>query len=69
MRSEQVLAQVIPDGTLPTNVTSPNGLNFTIDGDSRSGNHLFHSFDQFPCPRVARQFSITQLIFKIFSVG
>jgi filamentous hemagglutinin family protein len=43
-------AQVIPDGTLPTNVTSPNNLNFAIDGGSRSGNNLFHSFRQFSVP-------------------
>jgi filamentous hemagglutinin family protein len=43
-------AQVIPDGTLPTTVTSPNNLNFAIDGGSRSGNNLFHSFGQFSVP-------------------
>ncbi len=43
-------AQVIPDGTLPTTVTSPNNLNFEIGGGSRSGNNLFHSFSQFSVP-------------------
>ena len=43
-------AQVIPDGTLPTNVTSLNNLNFAIAGGSRSGNNLFHSFSQFSVP-------------------
>ena len=45
-----VNAQVVPDGTLPTSVTSPNDLNFTIDGGSRSGHNLFHSFRQFSVP-------------------
>ncbi len=48
--SGNAFAQVIPDGTLPTSVTSPNNLNFAIDGGSRSGNNLFHSFGQFSVP-------------------
>ncbi len=43
-------AQVIPDGTLPTAVNSPDNRNFTIDGGSRSGANLFHSFSQFSLP-------------------
>jgi filamentous hemagglutinin family protein len=43
-------AQVMPDGSLPTAVTSPDNLNFTIDGGSRSGSNLFHSFSQFSVP-------------------
>jgi filamentous hemagglutinin family protein len=43
-------AQVIPDGTLPTVVGSPNGLDFVIEGGDRSGNNLFHSFSQFSVP-------------------
>ncbi len=43
-------AQVIPDGTLPTAVMSPNQLNFTIDGGGRSGPNLFHSFSEFSVP-------------------
>jgi filamentous hemagglutinin family protein len=50
MLSGAAIAQVIPDGTLPTNVTSPNNLNFAIGGGSRSGNNLFHSFSQFSVP-------------------
>ncbi|NJM46381.1 MAG: filamentous hemagglutinin N-terminal domain-containing protein, partial [Alkalinema sp. RU_4_3] len=42
--------QVIPDGSLPTGVTSPDGRNFAIDGGARSGNNLFHSFSQFSVP-------------------
>jgi filamentous hemagglutinin family protein len=43
-------AQVLPDGTLPTLVSSPNNLDFAIDGGSRSGPNLFHSFSQFSLP-------------------
>ena len=42
-------AQVIPDGLLPTIVTL-SGNSFTIDGGTRSGNNLFHSFGQFSVP-------------------
>jgi filamentous hemagglutinin family protein len=43
-------AQVLPDGTLPTLVTRPNNLDFAIEGGSRSGSNLFHSFSQFSVP-------------------
>jgi filamentous hemagglutinin family protein len=43
-------AQVIPDATLATTVSSPNNLNFTIDNGSRSGANLFHSFSNFSIP-------------------
>lgn len=48
-----VQAQVTSDGTLtsPTTVPlSPNGKDFIINGGSRSGNNLFHSFSQFSVP-------------------
>lgn len=44
------IAQVIPDGSVPTNVTSPDNLNFAIEGGGRSGSNLFHSFRQFSIP-------------------
>ncbi|MGI0495184.1 filamentous hemagglutinin N-terminal domain-containing protein [Alkalinema pantanalense CENA528] len=47
---ESAIAQVIPDGTLPTTVTSPDALNFTIDGGGRSGGNIFHSFSQLSVP-------------------
>jgi filamentous hemagglutinin family protein len=47
---QSAVAQVVPDGTLSTRVSSPNNLNFTIDGGARSGNNLFHSFSQFSIP-------------------
>jgi filamentous hemagglutinin family protein len=46
----KVQAQVIPDSTLPTAVSSPDSRNFAIDGGARSGNNLFHSFSQFSVP-------------------
>jgi filamentous hemagglutinin family protein len=45
-----VQAQVIPDNTLPTAVSSLDNRNFAIDGGARSGNNLFHSFSQFSVP-------------------
>jgi filamentous hemagglutinin family protein len=47
---DRVQAQVIPDSTLPTAVTTPNNLDFTINGGTRSGNNLFHSFSQLSIP-------------------
>ena len=44
------IAQVIPDGTLPTTVTEAITSQFSIDGGVRSGNNLFHSFSQFSIP-------------------
>jgi filamentous hemagglutinin family protein len=45
-----VSAQIAPDGSLPTSVTSGDGLNFTIDNGALSGNNLFHSFQEFSVP-------------------
>ena len=46
----RAIAQVVSDGILPTSVTSSNNLDFTINGGSRSGDNLFHGFDQFSVP-------------------
>ena len=43
-------AQVIPDSTLSTTVTTTDALNFIVDGGNRAGANLFHSFDQFSIP-------------------
>ena len=45
-----VQAQVFPDGTLSSTVSSPDGQNFTIKNGDRIGNNLFHSFLEFSVP-------------------
>ncbi|MEQ8466485.1 two-partner secretion domain-containing protein [Coleofasciculus sp. E1-EBD-02] len=45
-----VQGQVVPDGTLPTNVNSSDNLQFTITGGSQAGENLFHSFHEFSVP-------------------
>ncbi|MEM9089700.1 MAG: S-layer family protein [Cyanobacteria bacterium P01_F01_bin.53] len=45
------MAQVIPDGTLPNNSeTTRVNLTTTITGGTRSGDALFHSFEDFQIP-------------------
>ena len=46
LTAQNAIAQVIPDGTVGTTV-SPINL---IDGGTRVGNNLFHSFSQFSIP-------------------
>ncbi|MEO0435138.1 MAG: filamentous hemagglutinin N-terminal domain-containing protein, partial [Cyanobacteria bacterium J06656_5] len=43
-------AQIMPDGTLSSTVSSLDGQNFIIDNGDRTGNNLFHSFDTFSVP-------------------
>jgi filamentous hemagglutinin family protein len=47
--AEVSIAQVVPDGTLSTQVTV-GGSDFTITQGDRLGNNLFHSFSQFSVP-------------------
>lgn len=42
--------KVVEDGTLSTNVNSPNGLDFTITGGKQVERNLFHSFKEFSVP-------------------
>jgi filamentous hemagglutinin family protein len=49
-------AQISPDGSLSTNVTTENNLNFTINDGNRAGNNLFHSFREFSVPTGGEAF-------------
>lgn len=49
-------AQVIDDGSLSTNVSSSDDLNFTISGGKQVGGNLFHSFREFSIPRGGAAF-------------
>ncbi|AUT00426.1 hypothetical protein CLI64_08505 [Nostoc sp. CENA543] len=50
--SSITLAEAIAtDKTLSTDVTSNDGINFTISGGSQVGSNLFHSFSQFSVPK------------------
>lgn len=44
------VAQIAPDGTLSTTVTSGDAINFVIAGGDRTGDNLFHSFEDFSIP-------------------
>ncbi len=43
-------SQIAADGSLPTQVTGADSVNYTIEGGSRAGNNLFHSFREFSVP-------------------
>ncbi len=49
-------AQIAPDGSLSTNVTTENNQNFTIEQGNRAGNNLFHSFREFSVPTGGEAF-------------
>ena len=49
-------AQIAPDGSLSTNVTTQNNRNFTINDGNRAGNNLFHSFREFSVPTGGEAF-------------
>ncbi len=49
--SGQASAQILPDGTLPTNsIVTSGGALTTITGGTIQGSNLFHSFQQFSLP-------------------
>ncbi|GET38378.1 two-partner secretion domain-containing protein [Microseira wollei] len=55
-QTSPVYSQIAPDGTLSTNVTTTNNLNFTINDGNRVGNNLFHSFREFSVPTGGEAF-------------
>ncbi|MGL5872299.1 MAG: filamentous hemagglutinin N-terminal domain-containing protein [Xenococcaceae cyanobacterium] len=53
LASMPAFAQEVPitaDGTTDTNITTPDGSNFDLDGGDRAGGNLFHSFGDFSVP-------------------
>ena len=52
---KSAMGQVTPDGTTNTRVDA-EGNNFTIQQGDRSGNNLFHSFDDFSVPNGGSAF-------------
>jgi filamentous hemagglutinin family protein len=49
-------AQISSDGTLSTQVTTPDNLNFTLTDGNRVGSNLFHSFREFSVPTEGSAF-------------
>lgn len=48
--SNPCLAQVVPDGTLATQVNTSGNQNFKIEGGTQVGDNLFHSFSKLSVP-------------------
>jgi filamentous hemagglutinin family protein len=50
IKADLIQAQVTSDGTLSTQVTTTNNLDFTITNGNKVGSNLFHSFREFSVP-------------------
>lgn len=50
MAGSPVRSQIAADGSLPTQVSTTDNANYTIEGGSQVGNNLFHSLREFSVP-------------------
>ena len=49
-------AQISSDGTLSTDVTTNDAINFLIENGDRTGDNLFHSFSEFSIPNLGEAY-------------
>ena len=49
-------AQISSDGTLSTDVSTNDDINFLIQNGDRTGDNLFHSFSEFSIPNLGEAY-------------